>query len=62
MTILPVDHYGDYKINSIVFILGENVAKYKDVPYGWRSAEIKNCHQEALLTMKVSMLVGMGYM
>jgi hypothetical protein len=38
MTILPVGH----KIGTIVFILGENLAKCKDMPYGRRSAEIGN--------------------
>jgi hypothetical protein len=32
ITILPVDHYGDHKVGPIVFILGENIAKYKDMP------------------------------
>jgi hypothetical protein len=34
MTIFPVDHHGDYKISRIVFMLGENFAKNKDLPYG----------------------------
>jgi hypothetical protein len=40
MTILPVDHHGGHKVGPIVFILGENIAKCKDMPYGRRSAEI----------------------
>jgi hypothetical protein len=40
--ILHVDHRGDHKIDPIVFILGENIAKYKDMPYGRRLAEIGN--------------------
>jgi hypothetical protein len=32
MTILPVNHHGDHKVGAIVFILGENIAKYKDMP------------------------------
>jgi hypothetical protein len=31
MTILPVDD-GDHKVGHIVFILGETIAKYKDMP------------------------------
>jgi hypothetical protein len=42
MTILPVDHHGAHKVGPIVFILGENIAKCKDMPYGRRSAEIGN--------------------
>ena len=42
MTILPVDHHGGHKIGPIVFILGMNIAKYKDMPYGKRLAEIGN--------------------
>jgi hypothetical protein len=38
MTILPIDH----KIIPIVFILGEHVAKLKDMSYGWNSAEFGN--------------------
>ncbi len=30
MTILPVDHHGDHKVG--IFILGENIAKYKEMP------------------------------
>jgi hypothetical protein len=40
MTILPVDHYGDHKVGPIIFILGESVAKYKDMPYVRRLTEI----------------------
>jgi hypothetical protein len=32
MTSLPVDHHGDHKVGPIVFILGENIAKYEDMP------------------------------
>ncbi len=42
MTILPVDHQGDHKVSHIVFILGENIVKCKDMPYGRRSGEIGN--------------------
>ncbi len=28
-----IGHHVDYKINPIVFILGENVARYKNMPY-----------------------------
>jgi hypothetical protein len=31
--ILPVDHHGGHKVGHIVFILGENIAKCKDMPY-----------------------------
>jgi hypothetical protein len=37
MTILPV---GGHKVGSIVFILGKNIAKCKDMQYGRGSAEI----------------------
>ena len=42
MTILPVDHHGGHTIGAIVFILGLNIAKYKDMPYGKRLADIGN--------------------
>jgi hypothetical protein len=42
MTILPVDHHSDHKVGPIVFILGKNIAKCKDMPYKRRSAEIGN--------------------
>jgi hypothetical protein len=42
MTILPVDPHGGYKVGPIVFILGENIANCKDMPYGRKSAEIGN--------------------
>jgi hypothetical protein len=42
ITILPVAHHGGYKVGPIVFILGENIAKCKDMQYGRRSAEIGN--------------------
>ncbi len=35
---LPVDH----KVGPIVFKLGKNIAKCKDMPHGRRSAEIGN--------------------
>ena len=38
MTILPVDHHVGHKIGPIVFILGMNIAKYKDIPYEKRLA------------------------
>jgi hypothetical protein len=41
MIILPVDNHVDHKVGPIVFILGENIAKCKDMPYGG-SAEIGN--------------------
>ena len=40
MTILPVDHHGGHKVGPIVFILDENIAKYKDRPQGRRLAGI----------------------
>ena len=40
--ILPVDHHSGHKVGPIVFILGQNIAKCKDMPYGRRSAEIGN--------------------
>ena len=45
MTILPVGH----KIGPIVFILGTNIAKYKDMPYAkdWLKSGIQNGRQEA---------------
>jgi hypothetical protein len=39
---LPVDHHSGLKVDPIVFILGKNIAKCKDMPYGRRSAEIRN--------------------
>ena len=42
MKILPVDHHDGHKIGPIVFILGLNIAKYKDMPYEKRSTEIGN--------------------
>jgi hypothetical protein len=42
MTILPVDHHVGHKIGPIVVILGMNIAKYKDMPYEKRLAEIGN--------------------
>jgi hypothetical protein len=42
MTILPVAHHVGHKVGPIVFILGENIAKCKDMPYGRRLAEIGN--------------------
>jgi hypothetical protein len=42
ITILPVDHHGDHKVGPIVFILGKNIAKCKDMPYKRRLAEIGN--------------------
>ncbi len=42
ITIFPVDHHSGHKVGSIVFILGKNIAKYKDMPRGGRSAEIRN--------------------
>ncbi len=46
VTILTVDHnlpvdFG-HKVGPIVFILGNNIAKYQDMPIGRRSAEIRN--------------------
>jgi hypothetical protein len=32
------------KVGPIVFILGKNIARYKDQPYGRRSAEIINSY------------------
>jgi hypothetical protein len=31
MTILPVDHHSGHKVGPIVFILGKNIAKCKDI-------------------------------
>ncbi len=42
MTILPVYHHGGHKVGPIVFMLGKNIAKCKDMSYGRRSAEIGN--------------------
>jgi hypothetical protein len=46
---LPVDHHGDHKIGPIVVILGMNIVKYEDMPYGknWLKSEIQNGCQEA---------------
>ena len=33
MTILPVDHHVGHKIGPIVFILGMNITKFKNMPY-----------------------------
>ena len=40
--LLPVDHHSGHKVGPIVFMLGKNIAKCKDMPYGRRSAEIGN--------------------
>jgi hypothetical protein len=40
MPFLPVDV--GYEVGPIVFILSKNIAKYKDIPYGGRLAEIRN--------------------
>jgi hypothetical protein len=29
---MTVDHLGDHKVGPIVFILGENIVRYKDMP------------------------------
>ena len=42
MTTLPIDHHGGHKIGLIVFILGMNIAKYKDMSYEKRLAESGN--------------------
>jgi hypothetical protein len=34
MTILSVDHHGGHKVGPIVFILGKNIAKCKNMQYG----------------------------
>ncbi len=49
MTFLPVDHHGGHKVGPTVFILGKNISKCKDMPYGKRTTEIgiKNGHQGA---------------
>ena len=39
---MPVDHHSDHKVGPIVFILGKNIAKCKDMPYGRSSADIGN--------------------
>jgi hypothetical protein len=44
MTILLFDHHDGHKVGPIVAILGKNIAKYKDMPYGGRS-DIKNGRQ-----------------
>jgi hypothetical protein len=46
-SLLLVDHHGDHKVGSIVFILGENITKYKDMPYG-RLISLFNDHLFAL--------------
>jgi hypothetical protein len=76
ITILPVDHPARiYKVGPIVFILGKNIAKCKDMPYGRRSAEIQNGCQGAFITFvfaldstnmdgcfcKFDMLTSLGY-
>jgi hypothetical protein len=33
LTRLPIDHHSDHKIGPVVFILCENVIKFKDMPY-----------------------------
>jgi hypothetical protein len=33
MRSLPVDHNGGHKVGPIVFTLGKNITKYKDMPY-----------------------------
>ena len=48
ITILSVDHHSSHKVGPIVFILGKNIAKCKDMPYGRRLGEMKNGHQEAV--------------
>lgn len=42
MIILLVDRHVDWTICHIVFILGENIAKYGDIPNGWNLAETRN--------------------
>ena len=42
ITILPVDHHSGHNVGPIVFILGKNIAKCKDMPNERRSAEIGN--------------------
>ena len=42
MTMLPIDHHGGHTIGTIVFILGRSIAKYKDMSYEKRLAEIGN--------------------
>ena len=41
MTMLHVDHHDGHNVGPIVFLLGRNIAKYKDIPYGGRSADIE---------------------
>jgi hypothetical protein len=41
MTNVPVDH-GVHKVGSIVVILGKNIAKCNNMPYGRRSVKIRN--------------------
>ena len=40
ITIFPVDHHVGHKIGPIVFILEMNIARYEDMPYEKRLAEI----------------------
>ncbi len=42
MTILLVDQHSGHKVGPIVFILGKNIAKCQDMPYGRQSDEIEN--------------------
>ncbi len=42
MTFLPFDHHGGHNVGPIIFILGKNAVKYKDMPLGKGSAEIRN--------------------
>ncbi len=54
MKILPVDHHGDHKVGHIVFILGENIAKYKDMSSRRRLTKIGDlkCCREAHLPLQ----------
>ena len=60
IVMLPVDHHGDYRISHIVYLLGENVAKYKNMSYGCDllKSKIQHCRQVfiAFFNVKVTHL------
>ena len=56
ITILAVDHHCDHRVSLIVFILGQKVAKYMDIPCekDWLKLEIKKAVQEAVFSLFVT--------
>jgi hypothetical protein len=42
MTMLRVGHHGGHKVCHTVFVVGNNIAKYMDMPQGARLAAIRN--------------------